>query len=169
MNQIIGNPLPFKIGRKTLLVSYVSVGEWQVFGELLKQDETQAVLELVYYSLYRGGNTISKRAIRKLVRWYPTKLTSLIELICEISLPKQKIKETDNTENTENTENIGEADRNLKTVFRVLSKQHGWTPAAISDMSPAQIFLYLAGGPDGTGIVKMSGQEYQSFRARREL
>lgn len=156
MNQIIGNPVPYRIGRKVYFVSYVSMGEWQVFNELLQMDDAQSVLELVYYSLHRGNSTIGRRNVRWLIRRHTKVLLPLIDLICEISLPKLKTKNEIGIETKE-------AERNMKTVYRLLSRMHGWTPPEISGMSPAQVYSYLMGGPDATGIVKMSDLQYQRF------
>ena len=142
MNPIMGMP----VFHKRLSVSYVSIGEWQVFSELLKQDESRAILELIYYSLHRASG-VTRRKTRWLIRRHRKTLAALIELICEISLPKIPKSTATVPEK--------EATRNIKTVYRVLSRMHGWTPKEISDMSPAQIYSYLCGGPDGTGIVKV--------------
>ncbi len=162
MNQIMGSPTGFKVGRRVLLVSYVSVGEWQTFGELLKQDEAQAVLELIYCSLHRANPALNRRSVRWWVRWHSKVLASLVEFICVISLPKMPKGITPVTA-------VKEAERSMKTAYRLLSRMHGWTPAAISDMSSAQIHSYLSGGKDGTGIEKMSGAQYRSFRAQRNM
>lgn len=141
-----------------MLVAYVSMGEWQTFSELLKLSESQAVLELAYFSLHRADPHITRRKVIRLMR--KTKFAEgLMTLICDLSIPKS-------------TESNGaipdkEADRNLKTAYRQLSKEYGWTAAEISNMSPVQIYQYQMGGKDGTGIKKMTGAEYQSFRARR--
>ncbi len=156
----MGSPVAFKAGRRVLLVSYVSVGEWEAFGELLEQDEAQAVLELIYYSLHRANPALKRRSVRRWVRWHRKLLSSLVNLICTISLPKAP-------KNAAPAIAVKEAERAMNTAFRVLSRMHGWTPADISGMSSAQIHLYLSGGEDGTGIRKMSGAEYKSFRAQR--
>ena len=164
MNPITGSPTVFKTGRSLLLVSYVSVGEWQVFGDLYEVDKARAVIDFLYYSLHRAEPTMTRRAVRRWTRRHSQDQQSdLMDLICKISLPKPP------KGNTATAESPAEADRNMKTAFRLLSKIYGWTAAEISDMSPAQIFSYLSGGKDGTGIVKMSGAEYQSFRARQGL
>jgi len=62
-----------------------------------------------------------------------------------------------------------EVERNEKTMYRLLSKMYGWTPEEIGNMSPAQLYSYQMGGKDGTGIEKMTGAEYRSFRARRGM
>jgi len=159
MNQIIGNPIPFKMGHKVYFVSYVSMGEWQMFGELLRMGNAQSVLELIYCSLHRGNSTIGRRKVHWLVRRYTKALLPLIDLICNISLPKLKTKKEIDVGDKD-------AERNMKTVYRLLSKIHGWTPSEISEMSPAQVHSYLMGGPDATGIVKMSDLQYQRFMGR---
>ena len=142
MIPIMGMP----VLHKRLSVSYVSIGEWQVYGELMKQDESRAIVELVYFSLHRASG-VTRRKSRWLAWRYRKTLSALIELICEISLPKIPGSATSMPEK--------ETARNIKTVYRVLSRMHGWTPKQISDMSPAQIYSYLCGGQDGTGIKKV--------------
>ena len=155
---ITGCPSAYKAGRRMLLVGYVSMGEWQTFGELVKLDEGRAVLRLAYWSLHRADPTMTRRKVCRLMR--NTKFgAALMTLICDLSIPK--IAGQDETPSDK------ESDRNVKTAYRQLSMMYGWTPAAISDMSPVQIYQYQTGGKDGTGIQKMSGAEYQSFRARR--
>lgn len=154
---IVGNPTALKVGRRVLLVSYVSMGEWQTFDAMLKVDEGKAVQELMYRSLHRADPLISRRAAR---RWTRRAAADLMHLICALSIPPavQGLAVSDK-----------ESARSMKTTYRMLSRIHGWTPAEISDMSPAQIYSYQMGGPDGTGIQKMTGAEYQSFRARRGM
>lgn len=161
MNQIVGHPVPFRVGKKFILASYVSVGEWQTVADLLEIDEHRAVMELVYCSLHRAMPTITRRKAYGWARWHKGHLLSLIGLICEISLPPTPGSKDGPTEAT------GDAERSMKTAYRVLSRTHGWTPAEIGGMSTAQLHSYLSGGKDGTGIEKMSGAEYKSFRARR--
>lgn len=161
MSQIMGSPSAYKFGRRLLLVSYVSMGQWQTFDKLLKLDEGRAVLELAYFSLHRADPGITRRKVRRLMR--NTKAAAgLMTLICELSIPTTIKGLTSDISDKE-------ADRNIKTAYRQLSMLHGWTPAAISDMSPVQIYQYQAGGKDGTGIQKMTGAEYKSFRARRGM
>jgi len=158
MNQIMGSPAVYKVGRRLLLVSYISVGEWQTFGELVERDEGYAVTQLVYWSLRRATPGIR----RPCLRWWNKKaLARLVEFICKMGMPLLP-KGT--------TSHQGKQDDNdMKTAYRQLSRLHGWTAKEISDMSPAQIHSYLSGGKDGTGIEKMSGAEYKSFRAQRGL
>lgn len=145
------------MGRRTLLVSYVSMGEWQTFDDMLKVDEGQAVLELMFCSLHRADPLITRRTVRKLTR---RAATELMHLICALSIPPAK-------RGIAPVISDKEATRNMKTVYRRLSMQHGWTPQQISDMSPLQVYLYQLGGKDGSGIEKMTGAEYQAFRARQ--
>ncbi len=163
VNQITGSPTVFRAGRSLLLVSYVSVGEWQTFGALWECNKRRAVIDFLYYSLHRGDPTVTRRAVRWWAFFHRKAQTDLMELIFTISLPKPPKGKP------ETTESPAEADRNMKTAYRVLAKMYGWTAAEISDMSPAQIFSFLSGGKDGTGIVKMTSEEYQSFRARQGL
>ncbi len=163
MNPITGSPTVFKTGRGVLLVSYVSVGEWQAFGDMYEVDKSRAVVDFLYYSLHRADPTMTRRAVRRWTRRHSQDQQSdLMDLICKLSIPKTPKGATGTRASPADTA------RNMKTAFRLLSKMYGWTAAEISDMSPAQIFSYLSGGKDGTGIVKMSGPEYQSFRARRQ-
>ncbi len=174
MNQIIGYSRPFKAGRRVYLVSYVSISEWQTYNSLAKRDESLALLELVYYSLHRGDAGITRKQVKKLLRRHVELCYPLIELICEISVPvlkgqKKMVDESPAINNGTDEQDEKNAERNLKTVYRLMSKQYGWTPQQISEMSPAQIYTYQMSGKDGSGIEKMSGAEYQSFRAQRNL
>lgn len=162
MNQIIGSPIAFKAGRRVLLVSYVSVGEWETFGSMVESNEGQAIRELVYRSLYRADPTVTRRGVRWLMWRHRAALTGLVELICTISLPKQ-------LEGLAPATAAKEVERSMKTTYRLLSRQYGWTAAQISDMSPSQLHSYQMGGKDGTGIEKMTGPEYRSFRAQRGI
>lgn len=165
MNQIIGNSVPIRIGKKICLFSYVSMGEWQTFDALLKQDDIEALRYLVSCSLHRGDPSIDKREAERLIKRNAASITSLIDSICKISLPKIRIKETEEETVTDEKE----YERNIKTVYRILSRMHGWTPSQISDMSPAQVYSYLMGGTTGTGIEKMNSMQYQSFLGSRGM
>jgi len=142
------------------------MAEYQVFREMFKKDETAAILELVYWSLHRGSSSITRRKVRRLVKKYPAVLLALVNLICDISLPKTKSGEESGEDDSLAG---GELEQNIKTVYRLTSKMFGWTPQAIGDMSPAQIFLYMTGWPDGTGIVKMDDAQYASFMGRKGM
>ncbi len=157
MNQITGSPSACKVGRRTLLASYVSMGEWQTFEDMLKVDEGQAVLELMFYSLHRADPLITRRTVRKLTRRAATKL---MNLIIALSIPPV-------IKGVAAVVSDKEATRNMKTTYRRLSMQYGWTPEQISGMSPLQVYLYQVGGKDGSGIQKMSSGEYKAFCARR--
>ena len=161
-SQITGSPTAYKFGRRVLLVSYVSVGEWQTFGELVKLDEKRAVAELVYYALRRATPANARPRMWWWARRYKKALTGLVALICKLSMPAIP-------EGNTPIAIAKEAENNMKTAFRQLSMMYGWTPAEISDMSPAQLSAYMSGGKDGTGSEQMSGAEYKSFRARRGL
>ena len=158
MNQITGSPSAYKVGRRVLLVSYVSMGEWQTFRDLLKVDAGRAVLELMYCSLHRADPFFTRRTVRRLMN--KKTAAGLMRLICELSIPPS-IKGLNAVIFDK------EAERTMKTAYRRLSIIHGWTPAEISDMSPIQVYSYQLGGKDGSGIEKMSSGEYKSFRARR--
>lgn len=163
MNQIVGNPVPCKVGRKVCLIGYVSMGEYQVFRDMFQEDEAVAVLELVYYSLRRGGSIRGniKRKIRRMIKKDPAILLTMVNLICELSLPDVKTKKGE-----AETSDEGE---NIKTVYRLLAKFFTWTPPQITDMSPAQIYISMTGGPDGTGTRKMSWGQFAEERAKRGL
>lgn len=168
MNKVIGNPVPYKIGRRrSILVSYVSMSEWQMFGEALQLDDVKAMLELLYCSLRRAEPTTTRKSIERLSKKYAKHLLALVDLICDMSLPKLKGGKTAATPPAHSLPGSGDSERDIKTVYRLLSRIHGWTPQQIGVMSPAQIYIYLTGGPDGTGIVKMSSSQYKSFLAAR--
>lgn len=161
MYQIMGSPSAFKLGRRVLLVSYISIGECQTFGDLLEQSKTLAVRELLYYSLHRANPAITRRAVRWLYLSHSRKtLSALINFICVISLPEVSQDSTPLIATAEDG-------RDTKLMYRRLAKMYGWTPAEISDMSPAQIHLCLSGGDDGSGIQKMSESEFKSFQKLR--
>ena len=155
--------MPCKVGLKTYLVGYVTMSEYQVFRDMFKADETAAVLELVYYSFRRGGSIHGniRRKILRMIKRKPPLLLTLVNLICKLSLPDIKKKEGE-------AEDIDEVE-SIKTVYRLLAKAFTWTPQQISDMSPAQIYISMTGGPDGTGTRKMSWQQFAEDRAKRGL
>ncbi len=159
---IAGSPTVLKVGRRTLLVSYASMGEWLTFGELVKSSEGQAMRNLIYCSLHRADPTVTRRGVWLFVWLHKKALAALVDLICTISLPKMP-------EGVTPASAAQEVERSMKTTYRLLSRMYGWTPAQISDMSPAQLYSYQMGGKDGTGIEKMSGPEYKSFRVSRGL
>lgn len=162
MSQIIGNSIPCKVGRKVYLMGYVSMGEYQVFRELFKKDEIEAVMMLVCYSLIRGGSVTGnvRRKLNRIIKKRPAILVTLVDIICKLSLPIVKIKDGDDG---------GDDESNIKTVYRLLAKHFTWTPPEISVMSPAQIFISLTGGPDGTGKMKMTDAQFASFQANRGI
>lgn len=162
MDRIIGNPVPVQVGKKVYLVSYISMGEWQTFMEFLRQDAIEALEFLVYCSLHRADPTIKEKAVGNLLRKYASSISFLIDTICGISFPKVNLGGMEKLV-------IGEKEtkRNVKSTFRILSRMHGWTPQQISDMSPAQVYLYMMGGSTGTGIEKMNSLQYQAFLASR--
>lgn len=164
MNQIMGSPAVYRVGRRVLLVSYVSVGEWQTFGELVKEDEGRAVTQLVHWSLQRATPGCHLPCLRW---WNKKALAGLVEFICNLGMPLLPKEKTSQQQDAQTPGR--ESDNDMKTAYRQLSRLHGWTAKEISDMSPAQIHSYLSGGKDGTGIEKMSNAEYKSFRAQRGL
>lgn len=167
MNQIIGNPTAFKVGRRrTVLVSYVSMGEIETCSELSAK---RAELECLYYALHRADASVTRRRVRWLVRLHgglgSKSMQALAVLIILISSPQ--IGATEETASTPMP--AAEQERNLKSVYRLLSRMHGWTPQQISDMSHAQLHTYMSGGADGTGVEKMSGSQYRAFRMQRGM
>lgn len=164
MSQIIGNSVPIKIGFKVYLVSYVSLAEWETFDGLVHRGSKgkQFLSYLIYCSLHRADSTITKRKVRSLMRWHKAMMVLLVATIRDISLPPDKL-----SKDTEVSIDVKQAERNMKTILRILSRMHGWTPQQIGSMSPAQIFSYLMGGKKGTGIEKMSSEEYQNFLHNR--
>jgi len=162
MNQIMGNSVPVWIGKKIYLVSYISVGEWQTFVKILQCDAIEALKFLVYHSLHRADSTIKKKTVNHLLKKYAASVISLTDIICNISFPKVHPGRGEEVDEKE-------AERDMKAVYRILSRMHGWSPQRISNMSPAQLYLYMMGGSTGTGIVKMNSLEYQSFLASRGI
>jgi len=166
MSTIIGNPVPVKIGFKLYLVAYVSLSEWETFEALVRRDskDGQFLFYLIHCSLRRGDPTITKRKVRKLIRWHKAMMVLVVSIIRGMSLPVSKLSKNKDVKVPEL--DTKQAERNMKTICRVLSRIHGWTPQQIGGMSPAQIYSYLMGGKSGTGIEKMSSEEYQNFLSR---
>lgn len=164
MNQIVGSSVPIRIGKRVYLVSYVSMREWETFNELLRSNDLESLNYLIYCSLHRADSTVRRKVVKRLLKRHSAVITSLIDIICSMSLPKMKVK---NGEEEETTIDEKDYERNVKTVYRILSRMHGWTPEQISGMSPAQVYSYLMGGTTGTGIEKMNSMQYQSFLAGR--
>ena len=160
MSQIVGNPVPIKIGRKVYLIGYVSMSEYMVFRDMFKVDYLSAIMQLLYYSLVRGGSIKwnVRRKIRRLFKKYPTALLTMVETITDLSLPDVKPKDGDGE-----GADVGE---NIKTTYRVLAKLFTWTPPEISDMSPAQIVISMTGGPNCDGTMKQSWGEYAASKNR---
>ena len=162
-NQIMGVSIPFNLRNGNfLLISFISMGEWQIFGDIIKINEKLAMREFLYFSLNRANPLITRRKVRFLMFRYRKSLTSMINAICKMSVPEVK-------DDKQHVENAKEAERNVKTLYRQLSMMYTWTPVQISNLSPIQIQAYLTGGKDGTGIVKMSNVEYQAFRRGRSM
>jgi len=162
MNLIVGSSVPLCISHRLYLVGYISIAEWEIFTLLLERKcEKEALFFLIYSSLYRGDCSITKKRVKRLFRYHSSIIISLIDTICKISMPEVKIK--DDAESLSKKE----LERNTKIMYRMLSRIHGWTPRQISDMSPAQIYLYLMGGSTGAGTEKMTGMEYQALLASR--
>jgi len=163
MSQISGTPLPLLIGKKLFYVGFVSMSEWETFGYLSRQiKEIDPSLYLIQCSLQRGNNDLSEKQINSLIRKYPLITVKIVELICKLSIPEVKINEDEFEKEEDRT-----IEQNMKMAYRLLAKMFGWTSATVSMMSPAQVFLHLTGGVDGTGIVRMSNVDYQRFRADR--
>lgn len=162
MNQIIGNPVPCKVGKKTYLVGYVSLGEWQVYRELLVQDEVEAMLVLMEYSLVRGGSVTGniRRKVKRIIKKDPDSFVRIVDTIVKLSIPVTEKKKDDD----EPIEDAKSFENNIKTSYRLLAKYFTWTPQQITTMSPAQIFISLTGGPECTGTLKQSWAEFGANR-----
>jgi len=164
MNQVIGNPVPFRIGKRIYLVSYVSMSEWETFGALTRDgDDDYGTFFLVYSAMHRANDSVTESEVRYLLRKRKKYIAPLINLICDFSMPEMKkdLKETSDTK---------EVERNVKTIYRVLGKMYSWaSPEIVGRMSPAQVYIYLTGGSAGTGIVKMTSAEYHDFRVARGM
>ncbi len=158
---MVGHPVPFKMGKHSLLVGYVSMKEYYTCQEIDKEDNFEATKMLIYYSLCRADPKITKKEVERLIKKQPDFVYKLVGLIEKISLPTVEIKEGGDSEEKQQD--------NLKTVYRRLAKEYQWTSEQVGSLSPAQIFLYLTGGEDGSGIQKMSATEYANYRAKRGL
>ena len=161
MSQIIGNNVPCKVGRKVYLAGYVSMSEFQTYNLLVGIDEVRALRKLLYYSLNRG-NQLSERKVNRLIRKHPEAKLPILETIFSLSLPKLPPQDEE-----EPTGDIQKNEADERTVYGLLAIRFGWTPAEVGDMSPAQIFLTLTGGPTGDGTKKMSWSEFGEQNARR--
>lgn len=162
-NQIIGNPVSFRIGRKVYLIGYVSMGEYEIFREVFAEDEGEGLMTLITYSLARGGS-IKKNIRKRIKKWIkkdPDILVRIIDRIHEISLPSISLNEIEEKKEKEDSE------QNIKTVYRLLAKHFTWTPEEITKMSPAQIFISLTGGPECTGVMKQSWEEFTANRGMK--
>lgn len=164
MSQITGSSISLAVGGKLYLLSYVSMGEWETFSDMLLQGpkDEEALEYLIYCSMYRADLEITKEAVAKLLRKHSRSVLKIVDKICKVSLPPKTSKKEEVT--SKETK-----ERNLKSTYRILSRMHGWTPKQISEMSPAQVISYLAGGETGTGLAKMTGSEYRSLLASRGM
>lgn len=149
-----GSYVPFYVGRKLYLLAYVSIAEWETY-ELLKDKDMAAYL--VYCSMHRANTLITMSHVKRLIRWHRQHVIYMIKTICSISLPP-KSKDKKEKEPTSR-----EIVSQVKTMFRLFSKRYNWTPSQISQMSPLQLYEYMAGGEEGTGVVKMSPAEYAAY------
>ena len=164
----MGNPRVFALGRrKFLLVGYISIAEWETYRLLSEQDEDRAVEELIYYSLHRADESITRKRAQRIMRRNRHKLGELVDMICNMSLPSVVV--TPPADPPPLVPDEDEIARNTKTTYRLLSRMHGWTPQEISAMSLSQVISYMSGGADGTGVMKMSRAEYRSFRSSRGM
>lgn len=165
MSQVAGNSIPFRLKNgNMLLLSYVSLGEWQTLKEILDQTverDSFVVHYLIGCSVRRGGSSLNARKTRHLMRKNKSRLPAMINVICKLSLPS--ISTPSNAKSKQDTA------KNEKIVYRVLSRIHGWTPQEISVMSPAQVHIYLMGGSTGTGTEQMTSSQYQQFMSERGL
>jgi len=139
------------------------MGEWDTFNDILLLDtkSSEALVYLIWWSLRRADSTVTKAEVEKLLVDHPEVATLLVDKICALSLPvvdkpppKRSVSES-------------ERKRNLKSTYRILSRLHNWTPPQISQMSPAQVCSYLLGGKTGTGLEKMTSEEYKQLLAAK--
>ena len=158
MNQIIGAPVPCKVGRKIYLVGYVTLGEYQQYLDMFAEDRVESTVRLIVYSLVRGGS-VTGNIRRKLKRWLKkdsTVVDRMLDIIDKLSLPQIIIDKDDK----DRVEKVVDMEAHHKLVYRLLAKYFTWTPQEITAMSPAQIYISLTGGPECTGVVKQSWAEF---------
>ena len=155
-----GSYVPYYIGRTVYLLSPVSISEWETYEMLISKD---MAWYLIYCSLHRANKSVTMKQAKRIVRWHKESATYMIKVICSISLPPDK--EYDSKE----LPSAKEVVQQIKVLYRTLSRLFGWTPQQISQMSPLQLYDYMIGGEDGTGVVRMSPAQYQQFRHSREL
>ncbi len=156
---ISGSSVPFYAGRKMCLLAPVSISEWETY-ELLKLKDT--LFYLLYCSMHRADHSLSKRNVRRFIWRHKKYIICMINVICQISLPAEKDKDNKKIEDTKDTVD------NVKTMFRVFSDKYGWPPFQIANMSPLQLYNYMTGGTDGTGVVRMSPQQYRQFKMEND-
>ena len=164
MSAISGSSISLLVGDKVILVSYVSMSEWDTFSDilLLESKEGEGLLYLLWCSLKRADASVTQEQVKKIIAKYPEYIKILIDKICDLSLPKISDKKIEQKEIS-----LEERERNIKSTYRILSRLHNWTPQEISDMSPFQICSYLMGGKTGTGLEKMTGEEYRRLLSAR--
>jgi len=170
LNQAAGTPILFEINRRIYRAGYVSTQEWELFDAYMQIDRLDlGIIYLLTCSFTRGGEQITQRRIRRLIKFHSAMITELVTRICKLSLPEKKHKKKSGDEQSENkvVPNVTQLLRDIKTLYRTLSRLYGWVPNQINNLSPAQIFIYLSGGKDGTGTKKMSGEEFQAFKRSR--
>ena len=155
---ISGSYVPFYVGRKPYLLAPVSIAEWETYELLQAKD---MAWYLLYCSMSRADNTITKRQIKRFILLHRNTIAYMVKVICSISLPPET--KNDNDTPPTNKEILNQ----VKTMYRMFSKLYGWTPPQISKMSPLQLYHYMTGGEDGTGVARMSPAQYEQFRQAR--
>lgn len=155
---ISGSYIPFYVGRKPYLLAPVSIAEWETY-ELLQAKEM--AWYLLYCSMSRANVTITKQQIKRFILLHKKTVPYMIKVICSISLPPESKKKNESTPTAKEIVN------QVKIMYRTLSKTYGWTPQQISKMSPSQLYDYMIGGEDGTGVMRMSSTQYAQFKQAR--
>lgn len=160
---ISGSSVPFYVGRKFCLLAPVSMAEWETYELLQTKDKA---IYLVYCAMHRAVPKITRRSVRWFL-WRHKKISgNIIDIVCRISLPRIVASKKSKTEKEPTTKEIVQQ---IKVMFRSMSSAYGWHPSLISQMSPLQLYDYMLGGKDGTGVVRMTPSQYQMFRCARDL
>ncbi len=155
---ISGCYIPFYVGRKPYLLAPISIAEWETYELLQAKDRAWYLL---YCSMFRANVNITKQQIKRFILLHKKTVPYMIKVICSISLPPESKKDDKPPPTTK------EIVRQVKVMYRTLSKTYGWTPEQISQMSPSQLYDYMTGGEDGTGIARMTPEQYAKFKQSR--
>ena len=153
-----GSYLPFYVGRKPYLLAPVSIAEWETYELLQAKD---MAWYLLHCSMSRADVNITKRQIKWFILLHKHTVNYMIKVICSISLPPEAEKDGKTPPTTK------EIVQQVKIMYRTLSKTYGWTPHQISQMSPLQLYDYMTGGEDGTGVARMTPAQYARFKQTR--